>query len=319
MRHESAHISPLVANAGNVPKRAIGIRRFEDFARGIAILPKNLIVRLEPGQRGFIGEVTAFTMRDGKAQHQAGGDSIREDGIRIEGFQIDVLASELKGPIANQSAGQKARFAKNLKPIANAEDEAALRRELLHRLHDRAESRDCAAPQIIAVSEAARHDHRIGVAQRRFLVPDKTGGMPQDLDGVNGILIAVRRGELEDGEIHGSEETQDCIKLLDFSFSSIGWRRRLGRGGPSLLVSPAPEPTPSPLPGGEPATGASKEAPLLGGAGGGFRGARRDSSSENSPLNPLPARASQGEEEELEAALHGTRLAFIRFGTGNPQ
>ena len=30
------------------------------------------------------------------------------------------------------------------------------------------------------------------------------------------------------------------------------------------------EPTPSPLPGGEPATGASNEAPLLGGAGGGF-------------------------------------------------
>ena len=31
---------------------------------------------------------------------------------------------------------------------------------------------------------------------------------------------------------------QGSIKLLDFSFSSIGWRRRLGRGGPSLLVSP---------------------------------------------------------------------------------
>ncbi len=30
------------------------------------------------------------------------------------------------------------------------------------------------------------------------------------------------------------------------------------------------EPTPSPLPGGEPATGAGDEAPLLGGAGGGF-------------------------------------------------
>ena len=30
------------------------------------------------------------------------------------------------------------------------------------------------------------------------------------------------------------------------------------------------DPTPAPLPGGEPATGASDEAPLLGGAGGGF-------------------------------------------------
>jgi hypothetical protein len=34
--------------------------------------------------------------------------------------------------------------------------------------------------------------------------------------------------------------------------------------------APSHEPTPSPLPRGEPATGASNEAPLLGGAGGGF-------------------------------------------------
>jgi hypothetical protein len=32
--------------------------------------------------------------------------------------------------------------------------------------------------------------------------------------------------------------TQGCIKLLDFSLSSIGWRRGLGRGGAFLLVSP---------------------------------------------------------------------------------
>jgi uncharacterized membrane protein YbhN (UPF0104 family) len=45
------------------------------------------------------------------------------------------------------------------------------------------------------------------------------------------------------------------------------------------VVEPAHEPTPSPLPGGEPATGISNEAPLLGGAGGGFMEARRDKSS----------------------------------------
>jgi urease accessory protein len=48
---------------------------------------------------------------------------------------------------------------------------------------------------------------------------------------------------------------------------------------------PLLEPTPSPLPGGDHATGASNETPLLGGAGGGFIGAMRDSISENS----LPA------------------------------
>jgi len=37
---------------------------------------------------------------------------------------------------------------------------------------------------------------------------------------------------------------QGCIKLLGFSFSSIGWGRGLGRGGAFLLVSP---PRSSPL------------------------------------------------------------------------
>ncbi len=36
-----------------------------------------------------------------------------------------------------------------------------------------------------------------------------------------------------------------CIKLLDFSLCSIGWRRGLGRGGAFLLVSPLLGPLPT--------------------------------------------------------------------------
>jgi hypothetical protein len=42
----------------------------------------------------------------------------------------------------------------------------------------------------------------------------------------------------------GWEAAQGCIKLLDFSLSSIGWRRGLGRGGAFLLVSPLLGPPP---------------------------------------------------------------------------
>src|SRR5438445_4323103 len=38
---------------------------------------------------------------------------------------------------------------------------------------------------------------------------------------------------------------QGGIKLLDFSLSSIGWRRGLGRGGAFLLVSPLLGPLPA--------------------------------------------------------------------------
>ncbi len=50
----------------------------------------------------------------------------------------------------------------------------------------------------------------------------------------------------------------------------------------SSEVFPAQKPTPSPLPGGEPEAGCSNESPLLGGAGGGFMGAKRDQSSGSS-------------------------------------
>src|SRR5258708_1741267 len=43
----------------------------------------------------------------------------------------------------------------------------------------------------------------------------------------------------------GGRTGQGCIKLLDFSLSSIGWRRGLGRGGASLLVSPLLGPLPT--------------------------------------------------------------------------
>src|SRR5437879_11890513 len=43
----------------------------------------------------------------------------------------------------------------------------------------------------------------------------------------------------------GSKARQGCIKLLDFSLSSIGWRRGLGRGGAFLLVSPLLGPLPT--------------------------------------------------------------------------
>src|SRR5437899_1099718 len=39
--------------------------------------------------------------------------------------------------------------------------------------------------------------------------------------------------------------SQGCVKLLDFSLSSFGWRRGQGRGGAFLLASPLLGPPPS--------------------------------------------------------------------------
>ena len=75
--------------------------------------------------------------------------------------------------------------------------------ELFHGLHHGAETCDGTAAQIIPVAETAGHDDGVGVAQRRFLVPEQTRGVAEDVaQRVDGVLIAVGGGELEDGEVH---------------------------------------------------------------------------------------------------------------------
>ena len=100
--------------------------------------------------------------------------------------------------------GSRPASRENLKAVADAEDEAAVVGELFHGLHHGAEPRDRAAAQIIAVAESAGHDDGVGVAERGVLVPDETRGMAEHADGVDGVLVAVAGGKLENGKIHFS-------------------------------------------------------------------------------------------------------------------
>ena len=84
--------------------------------------------------------------------------------------------------VAQQGAGQQTGFHQNLEAVADAEHQAAIRGELLHRLHHRREARDRAAAQIIAVREAAGQNDGIDVAQIDGIVPDELGFLAQDCD-----------------------------------------------------------------------------------------------------------------------------------------
>ena len=92
--------------------------------------------------------------------------------------------------------GSRPASVRTWKAVADAEDEAAVVGELFHGLHHRAEPRDRAAAQIIAVAESAGHDDAIGVAEGMVLVPDVARGMAEQADGVDGILVAVAGGKL---------------------------------------------------------------------------------------------------------------------------
>jgi hypothetical protein len=92
---------------------------------------------------------------------------------------------------------------------------------LFHGLHHRAEPGNRTATQVITVAKTAGYDDDIGIAERGILVPDKAGGMAKQAGGVDGVLVAVAGGELENREIHdiqngnGPEAQRvNCISLL---------------------------------------------------------------------------------------------------------
>ncbi len=80
-----------------------------------------------------------------------------------------------RSAIAQQRAGQQAGFHQNLEAVADAEHQAAIGRELLHRAHDGRETRDGAAAQIIAVGKSAGQNDGVDVAEIGGIVPDEFG------------------------------------------------------------------------------------------------------------------------------------------------
>ena len=202
MGHQARHVARRVADAGDVVQRAVGIGGVRHLAPGVAILPQNLVARLQRRQRGFIREIAAFPVRDGHPQVFPRRDLVGKRRIRRDGFEVNEFAMKLQIAVADERPRQQPRLGEHLKPVAHAQHQPALAGKLLDRLHHRAEPRDRAAAQIIAIAETAGHDHRVGIAQRSVFVPDQPRGMAEQAHGVDGILIAVAGGKLENGKIH---------------------------------------------------------------------------------------------------------------------
>ena len=117
-------------------------------------------------------------MGDGDSHEFTGRHLVGERRISSDGFEMDMLAAKLERAIANERAGQQARIGQHLEAIANSQHQSAVGRELLNRLHNRAEARNRATPEIIPVTEAATYNYGFRVTQRTLLVPNMAGGWP---------------------------------------------------------------------------------------------------------------------------------------------
>src|SRR5690606_134394 len=93
--------------------------------------------------------------------------------------------------------------AKDLKPIADPDDDAAGIPERLHLSHDGAEARDGTCAQVVAVAEAPGEENDLDVLEVVVAVPEVDGLGAQDLPGrAIAVVVAVGSGEGDHADLH---------------------------------------------------------------------------------------------------------------------
>ena len=142
-------------------------------------------------------------MRDGHAQHVAFLRRVGERRVQRLGAQPHFATDEFQVAVAHQRAGKQPGFNQDLEAVADSQHQAAIRRELAHGRHHRRELGDSAAPQIVAISKAARKDRRIDVAETCRIVPDEFSPMAQvPVHRKPGVVIAITAGKDNNAKFH---------------------------------------------------------------------------------------------------------------------
>ena len=98
-------------------------------------------------------------------------ERVRERRVEPLGGDRDLPAGEPQRRVPQERARHQAGLGEDLEAVADPEHQPAVAGERRHGAHDRAEPRDDAGPQVVAVREAARQDDRGDALERRLLVP----------------------------------------------------------------------------------------------------------------------------------------------------
>lgn len=203
--HHAEDIPGAVADAGDVGQGAVGVAGRVDLAGGIGVAEENLIMGDEVIEARRVDAVIALAVGDGNAEARTNVAAVEALGgfLDVEGLGD---AAKFEAVVAHEGAGQQAGFAEDLKAVADAENESAVRGVFLDSPHHRGKARNGAAAQVVAIGKSAGQHDRVGIAQGRFLVPDDFGRNTEDgVKRVDGVGIAVGTGELDDGNRHGGE------------------------------------------------------------------------------------------------------------------
>src|SRR6185295_135739 len=188
-------IPRLVANAGDIAEAAV--RAAAEVAH------HNPSGRLQFVEGPLVSDVAALAVLDRDDDFRAGPVAPCPYRDHVLDNEPLVSADEPSVVVAYQRTGQQVRFAKYLEAVAYPEHGQAVASGGDHSLHDRREPRDRAAPQVVAVRESARKDHRIDVGQDRVRVPERHRVTTGDPYGTLGVAVVEAAGKCHDTETRG--------------------------------------------------------------------------------------------------------------------
>src|SRR5208282_2346961 len=238
MRHHAQHIASRAADSGDILKRPVGIRFRCDFALRIRVAENNAVVAFQFSECRLIAKIIAFHVADGDGQHFALAAGVGKRSLIVFDSHLHRLADIFQSDVAHQRSGKQSRLAQNLETVADTEDQPAAGGKLAHRFHDWRKLRNRPGAEIVAVSEATRHNDHIAVLQIVRIVPEERCRLiGHVLGGPESIVVAVRSGENYDAKFHGSPRIDHGDKV-PFSGQERSLNCRVARSVELFQLSP---------------------------------------------------------------------------------
>src|SRR5690606_313987 len=118
-----------------------------------------------------------------------------------------VPVAEVQVCVAGEGPGQQVRLAQDLEAVADAEHRQAGFGGVGERLHHRGEPGDGAAPQVVAVGEAAGEHDRVHAAQVGLGVPEPHRLRAGEPDRPGGVAVVERAGERHHADLHADSSS----------------------------------------------------------------------------------------------------------------
>src|SRR5439155_13087225 len=128
------------------------------------------------------------------------GAASRERGIGALDDERNVAAHERERLVSAKDAREQARFAEDLKAVADPEDEPTVRRELGDRRHRRRKACDRAAAQVVTVREPTREHDGVEVRQLGLGMPDEDGLRVERGESPERVTIVAGSRKAEDAD-----------------------------------------------------------------------------------------------------------------------